>query len=161
MEYEYKDLSILSRPSLSPQEAWEGADPVRRAAWFPNGPPGPSTKTASPYELPPAQPAGLTPELEAAVRDHQLSHYADPICPRCRMEAKDGNARGGRCPHRPGPAALAEQRRWQRHADATRLAQDLAAGRIGNPARVVTVGQALAEDGLRAELHAMVEGLLG
>jgi hypothetical protein len=42
-----------------------------------------------------------------------------------------------------------------------RLAQQLAAGQLGNPVRVVPVGQAVQEDSIRASFHVMVEELLG
>jgi hypothetical protein len=156
-----KDLRELAGRSLTPAEAYALADPARRRAWFPDGPPELASKAASPYAPPPAAPVGLPPHLEAAVRDHQASHYADPICPRCRIERKDGGAVNGRCPHRPGPAALAEQRRWQRHADATRLVQQLAAGHLGNPVPVVDHRVAARRDAMRAELHAVIEQALG
>jgi hypothetical protein len=160
--YQTKDLrALLAGPSLTPEQAYRAASPQQRRAWFGNEPPEPASKAAGPYGLPPAQPAGLTPELEAQVRDHQLSHYADPICPRCRMERKDGNARDGRCPHRPAPVELARQRQWQRKAAATRLAQELAGGQLGTGSvRVVDAGQAVQEDSLRAEVLSALDALL-
>jgi hypothetical protein len=153
---EHKDLaSILAGPSLTPEQAYNRATPAQRRAWFGDEPP---TKAASQYDLPPAQPVGLPPELEAAVQAHRLSHYADPICPRCRLESKDGNARGGRCPHRPSPAQAAQQRAWQRTADQTVLFQQ-AQQRKGGYALVVDWRRETSVMALRSELLALLDAI--
>jgi hypothetical protein len=162
MQYQTKDVrQLLAGRSLTPAEAWQRASAAQRRSWFGNEPPEPSSKASSPYAAP-AAPVGLPPHLEAAVRDYQASHYADPICPRCALESKSGNAVNGRCPHRPGPAALAHQRQDERTAEETQLLQDAKARRLGTGSvRVVPFNQALQEDSLRAEAHAAIEEAFG
>jgi hypothetical protein len=104
---------------------------------------------AGPYDLPPAAPASpshLTPELAAKVDGYRADAYAGPICPACRAQGAR-ELYGGRCRHRPTLADKARQEAWERHAYATRLVQELAAGYLGTgSARVVPYDQAAQED---------------
>src|SRR5512132_3412746 len=163
-----KDLtSILGGPSLTPEQAYALADDVKRRSWFPQGRPGPSTK-ASPYELPPAQAAGpshLTPALAARLAVHEHDHLGERYsavrpCPHAHVVGPS-ELIDGKCARCKGtPAERAEQRRWQRQADLTTLHQQARAGQLGTGSvRVVDYRQAEREDSLKANLHAMVDGL--
>jgi hypothetical protein len=136
--------------------------PERRATWFPSGPPQPPVETkAAPYELPPAQPAGLPPELQAQVDDLARSRARGWQEPCCRAAEAAGQSWAGLCvKHKGTPTQRAQDRQWRRHAAATQLAQQLAAGQLGNPVRVVPVGQAIREDSLRAEVLSALDALL-
>jgi hypothetical protein len=113
-----------------------------------------------PLETKAAPPPGLPPHLEQAVREHRLTHFAEPVCPLCAMSAKDGNTVNGRCPHRPGPAEAAERHRWQAKAAAVRLVQELESGMLGTGSvPIVDVGRAAQEDAQRAAWHQAIEDL--
>jgi hypothetical protein len=150
--------------SITPAEAYRRASPEQRRHWFPDGPPELEVKAASPYAPPPAQAAGLPPELETAVARYQAQRFgdrSDPICPQCKSAYPDGQGtRGGYCAHRAGPGTKARQQaEAQRHRLAG-LLQQARAGQLGNPVRVVSAGQAVQEDSLRAELNAALDRLL-
>jgi hypothetical protein len=83
----------------------------------------------------PAADPGLQRAIASGREAQALGYgYDQPggnICPACAMSAKDGNARNGRCPHRPSPAEAAERRRWQAKTAAVRLVQELESGMLG------------------------------
>jgi hypothetical protein len=107
----------------------------------------------------PAAPVGLPPHLERAVKAHQATHYGPAICAACRTQRPDAYAANGECPH--CPRRTAERAAFQHKARSMALAQQLAAGMIGNSARVVTQAQAVQEDSYRASLHELIEQALG
>jgi hypothetical protein len=87
---------------------------------------------------------GLPPELEARVQDLTLDRGdVQQAC--CREAEAAGQSWDGRCKrHKGTPAQRAEQRRWERKAAATMLAQTL--GRAGDYVRVVPFDTATQED---------------
>ena len=115
------------------------------------------------YPAASAAPVGLPPHLEAAVQQQKAMAYGDqrePVCTTCRSAYAPGQGTvNGYCAHRAGPGIKAVELAEARRAAATRLAQQLAAGQLGNPARVVDVGQAAQEDAMRASWHAAIEEL--
>ena len=146
--------------SISADEAYRLATPSQRRAWFGDGD-GPPIKAAAQYD----PPTGLPPHLEARRAEHQAMTYgdqADPVCANCRSAYAPGHGTvNGYCAHRSPPGVKALKLAEARQAEATLLEQQAKAGMLGNPVRVVSVGQAAAEDSLRAELHQMVDDLLG
>jgi hypothetical protein len=160
-DVETKDLRDLRR--ITPAEAYRLASPTQRQAWFPDGPPSVEVKAGGPYSLPAAQPAGpshLTPYLEGQLANYRQDH-ARGQCPQHKSAAPDETWDGDCACNRGTPAARAEQRRWQQRTRLTTLLQQARAGQLGNPVRVVTVGQATQEDAMRAGFHAMVDELFG
>jgi hypothetical protein len=92
-------------------------------------------------------PSFLTPELAAQVDDKTLDrHVVQKAC--CREAEAAGQSWDGRCIlHKGTPAQRAEERRWQRHAAAVALAQQL--GHQGDMVPVLTEAEAAQRDSYR------------